>query len=391
MTFENLKIGRFLLVALLAAAPLGGSAEVVFQESFDNLAEWHSGLPENNTGAFPVNGAGPDRVQRRREGHLVPENWDSAYQDPKWAPSVGYPDKREAIEILASNSSLARGGSGKSFVGTRDSSTENTHEWWSDGQLLKFLGGGAGGNVGYKSVYVEFWVAFDPNWTISPSESASKFFRIGSWSGEGGEFTAFGGGEQGPLFLWDWKRDSYGVRNVFTPRGGPWGDNYTLTKDQLGSFPRGSMNYTTDIMGMGIGGSDPVLADKLNGGNLPTSGTIEHTQVFGTGGTYTKVAFYVQMNSSPGAADGVLMQWIDDVQIMNIRDLMWVPSLPAGMTEMPKWNFFSIGGNDFFHIYPDSEQRQEWFSIDDVIVRTSIPEFLNGTYPPNPPETINID
>ena len=62
--------------------------------------------------------------------------------------------------------------------------------------------------------------------------------------------------------------------------------------------------------------------------------------------------------------------------MMNITDIMWVPSLPAGVTEMPKWNFFSIGGNDFFHLYPDSDRRQEWWAADDVLVRDSIPEAL---------------
>jgi hypothetical protein len=390
MTSLRAHFGKCLLITALASAPLCVGAEVVFQEFFDNLPDWHSGLPENNTGAYPVNGAGPDRYQRRRDGHTVPDNWDSVYQDPKWAPSMGYPGKREAIEILAANSSLARGGSGKSFVQTRDSSDENSHEWWSDGQLLKFLGGGMGGDVGYAGLYIEFYIAFSPNWTLLPNSDQSKIFRVGSWSGEGGEFNAFGGGDQGPLLLWDWKQDTYGVRNSFAPRGGPHGFNYVLTKEQLGSFPRGSMNYTADILGMGKDGIDPILTDKLNGGNLPTSGTIEHQQIFDTGGTYTKVAFYVQMNSAPGAADGRLMQWIDDVQILNVRDLTWVPSLPTELTEMPKWNFFSIGGNDFFHSYPDSVRRQEWFSIDDLVVRTSIPEMPKGTSPPNPPASIDV-
>ncbi|MBW4978321.1 hypothetical protein KZZ05_08540 [Marinobacter adhaerens] len=355
----------------LTRLPVAGSmpAGVIFQEDFDDQPDWHSGLPENNTGAFPVNGAGPDREQRQGT-HTVPNNWDSVYQDPLFAPSVGEPGFHETIEILAANASKARGSAGKCFVQRRDARSEGS-SWTSDGQLLKLLG------AGYDRLYVEFYISFDPNWTYAASNDQTKIFRVGSWSGVGSEFQAFGGGEQGPLYIFDWKRDSYGVRNLFTCRGGPHGDNYILSDSELGSFPQksGSLNFTDHIQGQAVGGGTAQLEDKLNGGFIPTSGIIEHTQIYGANSEWTKMGFYVQMNSAPGAADGQFQQWFDDKRILNVRNLMWVPSVQSGQP-MPKWNFFSIGGNDYFKSYDESEKRQEWWALDDLVVRETIPAGL---------------
>src|SRR5690554_2715197 len=131
MTSLSAGLGQCLLVTSLVTAPLFAGAEVIFEENFDDQPDWHSGLPENNTGAFPVNGAGPDRIQRART-HTIPVGWDSVYQDPRWSPSMGHPDRHETIEILSNNFDKARGGIGKSFVQRRDSSPEPAHAWNSD-------------------------------------------------------------------------------------------------------------------------------------------------------------------------------------------------------------------------------------------------------------------
>jgi len=375
--------GKWILVGAITAAPVG--AEVIFEENFDDQPDWHSGLQENNTGAFPVSGKGPDRIQRVGT-HIVPKDWDSVYQDPTWAPSMGHEDRHETIEILASNADKARGGEGKSFVQRRDSSPEPAYKWNSDGQLLKLL------EPGHRSLYIEFWIRFDPSWSVAPSSDSSKIFRVGSWSGIGSEFQAFGGGEQGPLFLWDWKRDKYGVRNVHTLRGGPHGENYTMTAEEKGSHPRGSLNFTTDTVGMGPSGMTPKLLDRVNGGYISDNLTqiVEHYQIYGKS-DWNKVAFYVQMNSLPGVPDGVLKQWVNNEQVLNVEDITWVSKLSDGNDKMVLWNFFSIGGNDYFKTYPDSERRQEWYAIDDLVVRTSIPDVIEKFSPPSAPNRVDVD
>ena len=384
MKLSRLRSTSLVLVLAGVSLPSVGQAEVLFEENFDRQEDWHSGLEVNATSRSP---AGlPDRVQAERLGHTVPRGWDSAYQDPSWAPSVGFPDGHETIEILGINTDKARGGAGKSFVQRRDSRPDPGHYWSSDGQLLKYF------PAGHEGLYVEFWMKFEPDWSHHPSGDASKIFRVGSWSGQGSEFQAFSGGEQGPLFLWGWLRDSYGVRNFHSLRGGPHGENYGMTSETRGSHQRESLNYTTDTVGHGVNGTTPKIPDRVNGGYISDnlSQIVDHPQIFGTG-EWNKVAFYVQMNSSPGVPDGVLRQWLNDEQIVNVRDIIWVSPSTEDPGKMVQWNFFSIGGNDYFKSYPMESQHQEWFAIDDLRVADQVPEYLElGLSPPNPPGDVEL-
>lgn len=350
--------------------------------------------------ATDANPAGkPDRVQSAST-HVIPEGWYSIRQDPVWAPSTGYPDRHETIEILSSNASKARGGTGKSFVSWRDSYDAGWNYWGSESMLVKYF------PEGYDELYVEFWVRFGDNWTrkyvSGTPAAASKLFRISSWSGEGSEYQAFSGGELGPIVLWDHTINSYGVRNAVAFRGGPHGDNYGFSTGSISGLPRqlvGSgdlnMNFTGDIRGMGVNGEDPKLPDRVNGGYIPLdpSVTISHDQIFGPGDSWTKMAFYVKMNSKPDATDGIFRQWINDEQIFNVTTIPWIRS-SSSEDENAKWNLVAIGGNDFFQTYDNSERHEEWYSIDDVVIRNDIPESLkNGGVelaPPAPPAAVEV-
>ncbi len=62
---------------------------------------------------------------------------------------------------------------------------------------------------------------------------------------------------------------------------------------------------------------------------------------------------------------------------------------------MVDWNVVAIGGNDFFQQYPNSDLREEWYAIDDVVIATEIPSELGvdegeTISPPNPPEGLNV-
>ena len=377
------------------------NAEVLFQDNFDNQPDWTSGLAINATSANPA--GKPDREQRAAT-HTIPNGWFSARQDPVWAPSTGHPDRHEPIEILARNADKARGGKGKSFVSWRDSYDAGWGYWGSESMLVKYF------PEGHEALYVEFWIRFGDNWTrkyVSGKPSAiSKLFRISSWSGKGSEYQAFGGGELGPILLWDHSINSYGVRNVIAMRGGPTGDNYVFNSGTISGLPRVlagsgdlSLNFTADVKGQGPGGETPKIPDRVNGGYISNnpSDNISHDQVYGPGGAWTKMAFYVKMNSSPGAKDGIFRQWMNGVQIFNSTTIPWVRPTSSG-NEMVKWNLVAIGGNDFFQTYPNTDRREEWYSIDDVVIRTDIPSDLMSDEdvvaplisPPAPPTSIEV-
>ncbi|EMP55572.1 fibronectin, type III domain protein-like protein [Marinobacter santoriniensis NKSG1] len=267
----------------------------------------------------------------------------------------------------------------------RESYSLSWKNWASDSQLIKFLG------QQYKQIYVEFYIRFSPNFygRDHATNFTSKFFRIGSWDGQGDEFSGFQG-SLGPLYLWDYKRDEYGVRSVHSFRGGPWGENYTFN----GAYPQDkSLNYGSHTKGQAVGGGDPKLVDQVNGGFLAdVKSVIGHNQVFGEGAHWTKVAFFVQMNSAPGVADGVLRQWVNDQRILNLENIPWVQE--STTNQMVGWNFIAIGGNDYFQPYPNEDRFEDWYAIDNLVVRDTIPEMSSSAVPssnaPNPPSDISI-
>lgn len=373
-------------VALLAAS--GARAEVIFQEDFDDQPDWTSAMYSTDT------------VQRAAT-HIIPEGWYSIRQDPTWAPSKGYPDKHETIEILASNSDKARGGVGKSYVSWRDSYDKGWSYWASESILLKYF------PKGYDEIYVEFWVRFGPNWTrvaVPDRPSAtSKMFRVSSWSGDGTEYGAFSEGNIGPIALWDHSVNKYGLRNSLAFRGGPHSDNYKLTVGDIpdvgqfligGSLGDFNLNFSSSLANMGPKGTQPIIKDRVNGGFITakTPGIISHNQIFGPGDSWTKLAFYVKMNSAPGVKDGVFRQWLNDEQIFVSTEIPWIrPS--ETRDENAKWNIVAIGGNDFFQTYPNKDRHEEWYSIDDIVVRNDIPDYVDsGTFvvPPNPPAGFDV-
>lgn len=383
---------KWLLFSLFISPTLSWS-EVLFEENFDNQPDWTSGMSINNTGAYPVNGAGPDRIQRAGT-HKIPDNWYSVRQAPQWAPSVGYEDKHESIEILESNSAWARGGTGKSFVSWRDSYVSSNNTWASESMLLKYF------PEGYSELYVEFWIRFGDNWTTSGEGAISKLFRVSSWRGDDSEFKAFSTGNLGPIALWDHSVNSYGVRNVIAFRGGPHSDNYTFSASDIVGLPRDlrgsgdmSLNFTNHVVGQENGGANPQIVDRVNGGIISNNENVivGHEQVYGATGSWTKMAFYVKMNSAPGATDGVFSQWLNGERILHNTNIPWIrPSETEDVNA--KWNLVAIGGNDFFQTYANEEQREEWYSIDDVVIRNKIPADLMETAPtvspPVPPPAI---
>jgi len=340
---------------------LTAHAEILYQNNFDSMSDWTSG----------------DQV--------APEGWFSYRASPVWAPSTGYASKHEAIEILSSNVDKARGGIGKSAVFWRESHEASAGLWRNDKILSHRISGGS------NEVYVEFYITFSPNWTISGSGAdTSKVFRMYSWDEDGSNpprlYNFFPNGDAGPMYMWFYSQNQdYGLRNFMAFRGGPHGENYYMSRPD--GFPRAmnrgdsSLNFTTEIAEQGVGGTMPQIPDRVNGGLLSDNlnQVVRHEQVFGMPSEqrWTKLAFYVKMNSAPGVADGVLMQWIDGVQIFNQRKLPWIG--PTNSVDTINWDIVAFGGNDFFARHPVTDQYEEWYAIDDIVVLDSIPEYLGGS------------
>lgn len=376
-----MKYFKFMPWLAAATVTLGSasvSSEVVFEEDFDNQPDFTSTMHTTTQSQY-------------KDTHILPENWDALHQGTQWSPETGYPDNHASLEILSANSDKARGGAGKSMVNWRESYSLGWKNWASDSQLVKLL------PQQYDQLYVEFWISFSDNWygRENASEFSSKLFRVGSWTGEGDIFNG-ALGELGPLFFWDYKRDNYGVRNVTAYRGNPETGNYYLNNSSP-EFPRFlTQNFGSQTQGEAFGGGDPLVVDQVNGGylkDIDRYSWIEHEQLFGIGQHWTKMGFFVQLNSAPNIADGQLMMFVNDQRVLFLEGIPWIKG--DDTTPMRGWNYFAIGGNDYFQPYPNEQRFEDWYAIDDVVVRTEIPSYVSSPSTlmdaPNPPSGISIN
>lgn len=330
---------------------------VIFQGSFDSQPDWVP-LEDGQVTRFTWN------------GDDVPSGWSATYNKQNAFPAK--PNIRIGDNPF---------GTGKALICTRENSDPSGSAFGSNGVLGVLF------DQDYDALYIEFDVAFASNWTSNDSiNMSSKIFRAFCSDRDQVEFWSALGGHQGPLFLWSWEEDSqYGVRNLIQFRGGPPGENYQLEGGAhisgLGRLPSSgslgdvSMNWTSDLQGNLTDGSSPQILDKLNGGFLPSTGAVWHPQVFGTGGTFNKMGFYLKMNSAPGIKDGLFRQYFNDQLIVDSESIMWVPET---INPMPGWNAFSLGGNDkwFGGSYTESNEREEEYAFSNILVSTTIPERL---------------
>ncbi|MDS1309933.1 hypothetical protein [Marinobacter xiaoshiensis] len=366
---------RVVIVALFSAmgsAPLLTSpafGEVIFEDNFDDQPDWTSTM-------FST-----EKMQKRSRGAVLPNGWDLIYQDTKWSPETGYINNHASLEILETNADKARGGEGKAAVMWRESHSLGWLNWASDSQLWKYLEGG------YEELYVEFYIRFSDNWWQrsrgNTGNWTSKILRVGSWDGVGDEVNG-AAGSLGPIVFWDYKQDDYGMRNVLAFRGGPWGENYRFN----GQYSDGvSLNYTKNTAGNEEDGKNPLHTNALTGAPLVSSSTAWHEDVFGPPAHWTKMAFYVKMNSAPGVKDGVFRQWINGHRIVNKENVPWVMENSENI--MVKWNYIAIGGNDYLQPIPNEQRFEDWYAIDDLVIHSSMP-YEKQMVAPNPPVGIGI-
>jgi len=340
-----------------------GSVGVIFSENFNDQPDWTS------------TSESLDNTQLATT-HSIPDGWYGIYQTTQWSPETGHSEKHASMEILASNTDKTRSGSGKSAVFWRESySFGDGYHWASDAQFVKVL------ENDHQEIYVEFYVRFSDEWyqrgkdfTAEGWEAwQSKIFRVGYWDRDGSIWNSFGDGDGGsvnPRMFWGYKVDSYGTRNTISAfQGPPTGSSKSVT--DLG----GSLNFIADTDGQEVGGTNPQLPDLVNGGLLRDSPTlISHEQVYGSTEVWTKIAFRVKMNSAPGVKDGVLSQWMNGHRILHNEAVDWINT--DNDKPVTGWNFIAIGGNDFFRPYPDANKFEDWWALDDLVVRDSLPEEL---------------
>ena len=340
------------LILLLLFIPLSVSAGEIFSDDFDKQANWE---PGDVTG---------DAV-------TIPPGWSAARTSESWHPDSD-PGSEPSMQITGSNPQYVFGGAGKAFVSHSESSSAT--KWTSDGILVVDI-------APVDQVYVEFRIKFQPGWASDSEKGQLKLFRIDHYDGVGERWKFFSDGNSAPIYFFKWEQTSYGIRHAHSFRCDEQKDDY-FCGGQIANPPRAINNG--DMATNFVGDIAPaILSDVKNGGNLPTSGTVYHDQVYGD--VWHKMGFFVKLNSSPGTKDGQLKFWLDDVPLINMNEIAWIAS---GGDMNARWNSIGLGGNDFYRFNLDAgapiSERERWYAIDNIQIFDELP------FRPSPPSKITV-
>lgn len=340
-------------ILIVALAISSVSAEILFQDNFDNQSIYNGDDYLSGTG----------KTLSSSNGDTLPKGWD--------AISLWSSYEESHLQIVSQPSDMVFGETGKSLVMRRASKSNG---WHGDSQLVKLL------DEGIDEIYVSFWIKFQPGWTVK-SGNASKIFRIG-WAEPGATGSDFWG-KIGMGIIWDWiEWEGSGVRNNIMIRP----NTSSFSNPNLGIQPpyyngSGSFNsnftsFPYDLSGDGKIDNEPNIVDKLTGEIIPPSGMIaRHENIFGS--DWNRMEFYLKLNSKPGMQDGIIRQWFNGSLILSNETMPWL-QLDGDPTA--KFNNVRFGGNDFFNAFEDSEKVQEWYAIDNIEIRTKHP---NEPKPPS--------
>lgn len=325
---------------------------IIFEEKFDNIPDWVS-----------------------RSGQTIPANWSEVRAQKRWSPDTGHSDRHHGQEILSSNNDKSRGNNGKSWVKWRESYNPGWNEWNSDNMLAKIF------DTQHSDLLISFYIKFSPGW--KGFDTSSKMFRVFFWNGDKTKLWSGFNGGLGPMLLWNYGYNNYGLRNFIGIRGGPAGYNYAFKQGDIKGLPRQigglgdmSLNFTSDTKSLNNDNTDPVLISQITGKPIPKDNyVVKHEDIYGHETGWAKVEFYLKMNSALDVEDGILMQWVNGTLVFNNKSIPWNRSNQENLQKVG-WNGFAIGGNDFFNTVPNNDRYEEWYSIDDITVSTSIPEWF---------------
>jgi len=308
-------------------------AETIFEENFDLLPDWKVAgtwreCDFTNSYDCPVDD--------------VPGEWDFYRSQEQWHPDFGEPANVPHMQI---NGTEKRGTAGKSFINSLESEKESHYtNYYNDGILMKLF------DEPQDEVYVSFWIKMDPNWQWRNGSGTFKLFRVGHWIPydqykiDGKPVNAFnlgGEGNTAPMYLFNIKKsDEWGWQHSHAPRCAPAEKHYNC--DQNGKYKE--YNYSARYEGY------PTYEDHMGDGQ------------------WHHLKFHVKMNSAPGAEDGIVELWFDDVLEYSVSNVEYLsPTAEAGT----KWNFFSIGGNWNVWFAPVEDKKEQWYAIDDIVVSTT--------------------
>jgi hypothetical protein len=327
---------------------------LIFYENFDSQPDWAT-LGRDTVGDLPT-------------------NWDAGRTDENWHPNDGDLTSMPSMLISGNNSEQVYGATGKSFITYLESYNDTSNNGYtSDGIITKVI-------PDSNEVYLEFKIKFQPGFAADFERGGIKVARISHWdgpdSGTGKRYSYFKGGNNAPMYIFDWGQSDYGVRQHHAFRCDNQLTNYYCIAPEIPDSPRQivtgemSANYSTHVER-----EAPSIPDLVNGGLLNYIDTYYHSQVWGD--IWHTVGIHVKLNSAAGVTDGVYQYWLDGRRLMSLVNVPWIGT---GGDMNAKWNSVSFGGNDRFHFNEDDtapySARERWYAFDDIKIYDRLPEGL---------------
>ena len=318
----------FIFLFMLTSANVSNST-IIFEDNFDSHSDWfpQTELESCNNASCKSN---------------VPGQWDYYRNDELWHPITDGPSFHPTMQISNEN---YYGASGKGYTQWNESNNGRAGDGWgADGVLSKDLG------QGYNEIYVQIKVKFQPGfqWFYTQNNNAMvKMVRFYHWDRIGNPYQFFTNGHSSPIYVFDAVNSLWGFRQKHAIRCSPQATNYYC-----------SQNYTLS---------------KNFSGNTSFSNSLGD-------GNWHVLEWHGKMNSSPGVNDGVLEFWVDGNLEYFRSDIGFMEGGPSGLT----WNIVGIGGNAFNLYAPESDKKEQWYAIDNVVISTSYigPNYVIGGGPP---------
>lgn len=334
----------YLLLTLLAPASI--FADVLFEENFDAYDDW--------------------ATQGRKTIDPLPTNFDFGYTNETYHPA-DVPGSLPSLFISGDDTNQVFGGSGKALIATYETRhNPNPSTWVSDGFITKSF-------TPSDEVFVSFKIKFQPGFNREDAQGAVKLFRMMSWDG-GITPKIFGGtGRAAPVYMFNWAKSNYGLRQFHAFRCDAQESNYFCTNPAISNAPRSinrgdmSANFTSNAISSEI-------PDRVNGGFLSThkDSIFSHAQVYGD--EWNTMEFYFKLNSAPGIQDGVYKFWLNGEPILHMNGIAWIGD-NGDMNA--KWNAIGLGGNGYYHWdtsdTPFNTSKERWVAFDEIVIRNTMP------------------
>ncbi|OFZ18716.1 MAG: hypothetical protein A2X94_05890 [Bdellovibrionales bacterium GWB1_55_8] len=325
----------------VSPVPSVPSSTILFSDNFDDTPDWLSPEQQGTNISYPGTTSPPSKWDAYRSAAL-------RFPDP-----ADDPLRRQHFVI---NGESPRGGTGKAL--TYNVESTSGFGAWSGGGIMKYLGW-----PGPRELFVRFWMNVPSNFCwqspgTSSKSGSGKLMRITSLrrplSNPAVSPADYPNADTSPTLICNWYarlQTSNGVPTAYP--------KYAVFDFEARRAP----NYNTGL-GQTTLGSKPFPNDGQPGAVLSpppaaTSPTIPQGQGWCGDGKWHLYEYYVKMNSSPGATDGIWRVYLDNVLQGEMTNVDWVMSAATdsngtAMTTATGWNVIWWPDNMNIFSYPET-------------------------------------